>query len=310
MESLSIFVISAALTYTFGRVMKDVREGWIIWGAMALIFIGCYVFFAFNEMASTPALLSAGASPELMNMEGKEVRFDLAATTLFSVVTTSASCGAVNNMHDSLTPLAGMIPTWLMQLGEVVFGGVGAGFYGVMIFVIIGVFVAGLMVGRTPEYLGKKITPIQMKLAGVAMLVTPLIVLIGTAITCFYPEAMSSLNNPGAHGFSEYLYAWSSAANNNGSAFAGLNANTPFFNVGLGLAMWFGRFLIIAAILALAGSLAKQKIIPASAGTLRTNGVLFMLFLVGVIILVGALTYLPALALGPIAEHVMLYTTP
>lgn len=306
-ESLSIFAISSALTYTFGHVVKDTREGWTIWGAMAVIFVLCFVGFSYSEGMTLPILKEFGIAADMMNMEGKEVRFDLAATSLFSVVTTSASCGAVNNMHDSLMPLSGLIPTWLMQLGEVVFGGVGAGFYGVMVFVVISVFIAGLMVGRTPEYLGKKITPTQMKLAGIAMLVTPVVVLIGTAITCFYPEALASLNNPGAHGFSEYLYAWSSAANNNGSAFAGLNANTPFFNVGLGLAMWFGRFLIIAAVLALAGSLAQQKIIPASVGTLRTNGLLFMFFLVGVILLVGALTYIPALALGPVAEHLALF---
>lgn len=306
LESLSIFAISSALTYTFGHTVKDVREGWTLWGAMAVIFILCFVFFVHSEMASSPALLSAGAAPDMMNMEGKEVRFDLAATSLFSIVTTAASSGAVNAMHDSLTPLAGMIPMWLMQMGEVVFGGAGAGFYSVMIFVLIGVFVAGLMVGRTPEYLGKKITPTQMKLVGITLLVSPLLVLIGTAVTAFYPGAWESLNNAGAHGFSEMLYAWSSAANNNGSAFAGLNANTPFFNVGLGLAMWFGRFVIISAILALAGSLAKQKITPASVGTLRTHGFLFMFFLVGVIVLVGALTYLPSLALGPIAEHLML----
>lgn len=306
LESLSIFAISSALTYTFGHTVKDVREGWTLWGAMAVIFILCFVFFVHSEMASSPALLSAGAAPDMMNMEGKEVRFDLASTALFSIVTTAASSGAVNAMHDSLTPLAGMIPMWLMQMGEVVFGGAGAGFYSVMIFVLIGVFVAGLMVGRTPEYLGKKISPTQMKLVGITLLVSPLLVLIGTAVTAFYPGAWESLNNTGAHGFSEILYAWSSAANNNGSAFAGLNANTPFFNVGLGLAMWLGRFVIISAILALAGSLAKQKITPASVGTLRTHGLLFMLFLVGVIVLVGALTYLPSLALGPIAEHLML----
>lgn len=306
-ECLSIFAISAALTYTFGSLVNNTREGWTIWGAMAVIFMACFMAVVISESASTPVMLEAGVSDSAMNMEGKETRFDLASTSLFTVVTTSASCGAVNNMHDSLTPLAGMIPMWLMQLGEVVFGGVGAGFYGIMVFLIVSVFIAGLMVGRTPEYLGKKIMPRQMKLASFAMLVTPIITLLGTAVTCFYPEATASLNNPSAHGFSEYLYAWSSAANNNGSAFAGLNANTPFFNYGLGFAMWLGRFIVIGAVLALAGSLAEQKIIPATAGTLRTNGFLFMFFLVGVVLLIGALTFLPALALGPVAEHLMLY---
>lgn len=305
-ECLSIFAVSAALVWVFGRMVKDVAHGWTIWAAMAVIFIACVLFVAYNEGQSTPMLLANGGVGE-MNMEGKEVRFDLAATSLFSVVTTSASCGAVNAMHDSLTPLAGMIPMWLMQLGEVVYGGVGAGFYGIFVFAVVAVFIAGLMVGRTPEYLGKKITPTQMKLACVAMLTTPILVLVGTALSCLYPEALNSLNNTGAHGLSEYLYAWSSAANNNGSAFAGLNANTWFFNVGLAAAMWFGRFIVIGAVLALAGSLSEERIIPASAGTLPTNGPLFVGLLVGVVILVGALTYLPALALGPIAEHVSIY---
>lgn len=307
-ECLSIFAIAAALPYCFGLMVGDRREGWTIWGAMASIFVICVISVAYFESASTPTLLQAGASDTLMNMEGKEVRFDLASTSLFTVVTTSASCGAVNNMHDSLTPLAGMIAIWLMQLSEVIYGGVGSGFYGMIIFIVLGVFIAGLMVGRTPEYLGKKITPCQMKLASFAMLVTPLVALTGTAITCFYPDALNSLNNPNAHGFSEYLYAWSSAANNNGSAFAGLNANTLFFNYGLAIAMWLGRFLVIAALLALGGSLAEQKHVPSTSGTLCTHGVLFMFFLVGVILLIGALTFLPSLALGPIAEHLSLYS--
>lgn len=304
-ECLSIFAISAALVWVFGRMVKDVAQGWTIWAAMACIFVCCVLFVAYMEGQSTPIMQAVGLGE--MNMEGKEVRFDLANTSLFTVVTTSASCGAVNAMHDSLTPLAGMIPMWLMQLGEVVYGGVGAGFYGVIVFAVVAVFIAGLMVGRTPEYLGKKITPVQMKLACVAMLTTPVLVLAGTAITCLYPEALSSLNNTSAHGLSEYLYAWSSAANNNGSAFAGLNANTWFFNTGLAAAMWFGRFIVIGAVLALAGSLSRERSIPASSGTLPTSGPLFMGLLIGVILLFGALTYLPALALGPIAEHVTLF---
>ena len=301
LESLSIFAISSALVYVFGRMVGDVREGWTIWAAMAAIFICCVVFVAWTEGSSTPDLI-ANAVGE-MNMEGKETRFDLAATSLFTVVTTSASCGAVNAMHDSLTPLAGMIPTWLMQLGEVVYGGVGAGFYGIMVFAVIAVFIAGLMVGRTPEYLGKKISPVQMKLACVAMLTTPILVLVGTAVTCLYPQCLESLTNIGAHGLTEFLYAWSSAANNNGSAFAGLNANTDFFNIGLAAAMWFGRFVVIGAVIALGGSLAQSKTVATSAGTLSTHGPLFALLLVGIVILFGALTYLPALALGPVAEH-------
>lgn len=306
-ECLSIFAISAALTYTFGYCVKDTRQGWVFYGAMAIMFIIAVSVVIIFESQSTPDLLAAGADPSFMNMEGKEVRFDLGHSSLFTVVTTSASCGAVNNMHDSLTPIAGSVPLLLMALGEVVYGGVGSGFYGMMIFAIIAVFIAGLMVGRTPEYLGKKIAPRQMKLACIGMLTTPLIVLLGAAITCFYPVALDSLNNPSAHGLTEYLYAWVSAANNNGSAFAGLNANTPFFNIGLGIAMWLGRFVIIASIMALSGSLVTQKIIPPTSGTLPTSGILFMFLLVGTVFLVGALTYIPSLALGPIAEHLTIW---
>lgn len=306
-ECLAIFIISAALTYTFGRMVKDTRQGWTIYCAMGFMFVLAVSLFILFESQSTPSLLSVGADPSFMNMEGKEVRFNLAHTSLFTVATTSASCGAVNNMHDSLTPLAGLIPTLLMQLGEVVYGGVGSGFYGMIVFCIVAVFIAGLMVGRTPEYLGKKITPRQMKLACIVMLTSPFIVLIGTAISCFCPGALDSLNNSSAHGLSEFLYAWSSGANNNGSAFAGLNANTPFFNIGIGLAMWFGRFVIIVSVMALAGSLITQKIVPPSNGTLPTHGLLFVSLLVATVILIGALTYIPALALGPVAEHVMIW---
>lgn len=304
-ECLSIFAIPSALVWVFGRMVKNPAQGWTIWSAMAFIFVCCVLAFAYLEGQSTPLLSSVGVGE--MNMEGKEVRFDLAATSLFSIVTTSASCGAVNAMHDSLTALGGMIPMWLMQLGEVVFGGVGSGLYGMLVFAIVTVFISGLMVGRTPEYLGKKITPVQMKLACIAMLTTPILVLTGISISCMYPDALTSLNNAGAHGLSELLYAWSSAANNNGSAFAGLNANTWFFNIGLALAMWFGRFIVILAVIALAGSLAGSRRAAVGSGTLPTTGPLFAALLVGVIVLVGALTYLPALALGPIAEHATLW---
>lgn len=234
------------------------------------------------------------------------MRFALSHSSLFSVVTTSASCGAVNNMHDSLSPLAGLVPTLLMLLGEVVFGGVGAGFYGIVIFIVVTVFVAGLMVGRTPEYVGKKIGVSSMKLASLGMLVTPVIVLAGVAASVLFDAGTSSITNPGPHGFSQILYAWASAANNNGSAFAGLNANTPWYNIGLGLAMWFGRFAVIAVVLALAGSLSRLRAVPPSSGTLATYGILFCGLLVGVVLLVGALTYVPALALGAAAEYLML----
>lgn len=307
-ECLAMFAIASSLTYCFGVMVRNQKEGWALWGAMAIIFTLCVTLVAWSESSWMSGLLGEQPVNAIMNMEGKEVRFDVASTSIFTVVTSAASCGAVNNLHDSLTPLAGMIAMWLMQLGDVIFGGAGSGFYSVMIFVILAVFIAGLMVGRTPEYLGKKITPTQMKLASFALLVAPLITLLGTAITCFNPQALESLSNPGAHGFSQILYAWSSAAANNGSAFAGLNANTAFFNYGLGIAMWLSRFLVIGAMLALADSIAQQRFVPATIGTLRTHGPLFMFFLVGVVLLVGALTFLPALALGPIAEHLTLLT--
>lgn len=306
LECLAIFVISAGLTHTFGRLVGDTRQGWTIWAAMAVMFVAAVLVFAWYEHEAGGFLAAFGASPADMHMEGKEARFALSHSSLFSVVTTSASCGAVNNMHDSLSPIAGAVPTLLMLLGEVVFGGVGAGFYGMMVFIIVAVFVAGLMVGRTPEYVGKKIGVDSMKLASIAMLVTPILVLTGTAASVFTDAGVSSIANPGPHGFSEVLYAWASAANNNGSAFAGLNANTPWYNIGLAAAMWFGRFIVIAALLALAGSLSTLRYTPPSAGTLATHGALFCGLLVGTVLLVGALTYLPALALGAVAEYVML----
>lgn len=306
-ECLAILWIAAALTYTFGKLVKDTRQGWTIWGAMCLLFVLAFFAFHYGEVDSGRYLAHLGVDPGLMNMEGKETRFALADTTLYSVVTTAASCGSVNAMMDSLAPLSGMVSLLLILLGEVVFGGAGAGFYTIIIFVLIAVFVAGLMVGRTPEYLGKKITPSMMKITSLAMLITPILVLMGVAITVLYPQALTSLGNPQAHGFSEVLYAWGSAANNNGSAFAGLNANTPFYNIGLGIAMWLGRFGLIILMLALAGSLARARYVPPSSGTLSTYGLLFCAFLVGVIILVGALTYLPALGLGPVADFLSLH---
>ena len=301
--SLAILAVPAGLTYTFGVMVRDTRQGWTIWAAMWLIFALCTVAFAWFELDTPQVLTDLGVPEGVMNPEGKEARFDIAATALFSMATTAASCGAVNAMHDSFTALGGMFPLWLMQMDEVVFGGVGAGFYGMIVFAVVGVFAAGLMVGRTPEYIGKKITPVQMKLAGVAMLTPPMIVLFGTAVTCVYPPALESLTNPGAQGFSEILYAWSSAANNNGSAFAGLNADTDFFNAGLALAMWFGRFVCLISVTALAGSLARQKMTAAGDGTLKTYGLLFTVFLSVTVLVVGALTYMPALALGPVAAY-------
>jgi len=241
-------------------------------------------------------------------MEGKEARFGIAATTLFALITTGASCGAVNGMHDSFTPLGGAVPLVLMQLGEVVFGGVGTGLYGMLIFAILAVFIAGLMIGRTPEYLGKKIETFEMKMTSVAILVTPILVLVGTAVAVLAEAGRVGVANPGPHGFSEILYALSSAANNNGSAFAGLSANTPFYNTLLAVAMWFGRFGVIVPVLAIAGSLAAKKRLPVGAGTLPTHGPLFVVLLIGTVVLVGLLNYVPALALGPFVEHLMLWS--
>jgi len=240
-------------------------------------------------------------------MEGKETRFGIVASSLFAVITTAASCGAVNTMHDSLMPLSGGVTTWLMQLGEVVFGGVGSGLYGMLLFAMLAVFLAGLMIGRTPEYLGKKIESFEMKMVSIAILITPLLVLGGTAVAVLLPQALASLWNPGAHGFSEALYAFSSAANNNGSAFAGISANTPFYNLALGLAMWFGRFGVLIPVLAIAGSLARKPRLAASLGTMPTHGPLFVVLLVGTVLIVGALTYIPALALGPVVDHLQLF---
>ena len=304
LEALAIFAIPTGLTYAFGRMVGHQREGWMLWQVMGALFVLAFTAFVYTESTGNPLLQAIGA--EGLSWEGKDARFDLGALSLFSTVTTSASCGAVAVMHDSLMPLSGMVTMVLMQLGEVVFGGVGAGFYGMIVMAVIAVFIASLMVGRTPEYLGKKITPKEMKLAALTMLTVPFIVLAGTGINLMLPGALESLNNPGAHGLSEILYAWTSAANNNGSAFAGLNANTAFYNIGLAIAMWLGRFIVNVLTLALAGTLARERHVPSGKGTLDTASHLFAGLLIGVVLLVGALTYLPVLALGPVAEMLSL----
>jgi K+-transporting ATPase ATPase A chain len=303
---LSIFLIPTGLCYAFGRTVGDTRQGWAILGAMTAIFVVFAVAAMTAEQTASPLIAKLGADVSMGNMEGKEMRFGVAASALFATITTAASCGAVNAMHDSFTPIGGMVPILLMQLGEVVFGGVGSGLYGMLVFAVMAVFLAGLMIGRTPEYLGKKIESYEIKMVSISILVTPLLVLTGTAISVLLADGKAGILNPGAHGFSEILYAFSSAANNNGSAFAGLSANTPYYNTALAIAMWFGRFAIIVPVLALAGSFAAKKRIPVSSGTMPTHGPLFVSLLIGTVLLIGALTYIPALALGPIVEHLMM----
>jgi len=312
LEMLAILLIPAALCYTFGMMVGDTRQGWAILAAMTIVFVTLVFVTVSAEQHGNPLLTSLGAdqapSPTQAggNMEGKETRFGIVNSALWAVATTAASNGSVNAMHDSFTPLGGMMPMWLMQLGEVIFGGVGSGLYGMIVFAIVAVFVAGLMIGRTPEYLGKKIEIFEMKMAAVAILIPPLMVLGGTAASVMTDAGKSSLFNPGAHGFSEALYAFSSAGNNNGSAFGGLSANTPFYNLMLGLAMLFARYWLIVPVLAIAGSLAAKKIVPVSAGTLPTHTPLFVALLIGTVLLVGALTFVPALALGPIVEQLQM----
>jgi K+-transporting ATPase ATPase A chain len=312
LEMLAILLIPAGLTYTFGKMVGDTRQGWAVLGAMLIILVCLLTLCYTSERAGTPQLAAAGAdiTPSPLqpggNMEGKEVRFGIVNSALFATVTTGTSCGAVNSMHDSYTPLGGMVPMWLMELGEVVFGGVGSGLYGMLVFAIVAVFIAGLMVGRTPEYLGKKIEIFEMKMASMVVLVPVLIALIGTAVAVMTAAGKAGVANPGPHGFSEILYAYSSTANNNGSAFAGLSANSTFYNISTGLAMLFGRFLFKLPVLAIAGALAAKKSIPASAGTLATHGPLFVGLLVAVVLVVGALSFIPALALGPIVEHLQM----
>ncbi|MBK9573872.1 MAG: potassium-transporting ATPase subunit KdpA [Rhodoferax sp.] len=313
LQMLAIFLIPAALCFAFGREVGDQRQGWAVLAAMTVMFVVAVVAIMPAEQAGNPLIGALGvdqtqnASQAGGNMEGKETRFGITASSLFAVITTAASCGAVNAMHDSFTPLGGMVPMVMMQLGEVVFGGVGTGLYGMLIFAILAVFIAGLMIGRTPEYLGKKIESHEMKLTSIAILVTPIVVLAGTAIAVLAGAGKAGIANPGAHGFSEILYALSSAANNNGSAFAGLSANTPFYNTLLGVAMWLGRFGVIVPVLAIAGALAAKKRLPVTTGTMPTHGPLFVTLLIGTVLLVGLLNYVPALALGPMVEHLMLW---
>ena len=313
LQMLAIFLIPAALCFAFGIEVGDKRQGWAILAAMTAMFVVAVIVITPAEQTGNPLLTPLGVDQTTSmvqaggNMEGKETRFGINASSLFAVITTAASCGAVNAMHDSFTPIGGMVPMVMMQLGEVVFGGTGTGLYGMLVFAILAVFIAGLMIGRTPEYLGKKIEAHEMKLTSVAILVTPIIVLAGTAIAVLMDGGKAGIANPGAHGFSEILYAFTSAANNNGSAFAGLSANTPFYNTLLGLAMWFGRFGVIVPVLAIAGALAAKKRLPVTAGTLPTHGPLFVVLLISTVLLVGLLNYVPALALGPMVEHLMLW---
>jgi K+-transporting ATPase ATPase A chain len=313
LEMLSILLIPAALCYTFGKMVGDTRQGWAILAAMVVVFVVMLEACGYCEQQGTPMLAAAGADESAGstqpggNMEGKEVRFGITGSAIWATATTAASNGSVNAMHDSFTPLGGLVPMWLMQLGEVIFGGVGSGLYGMLVFALVGVFVAGLMVGRTPEYLGKKLEAYEMKMAAVAILVPVFAVLVGTAVAVLVPSAVASMANPGPHGFSEVLYAFSSTSNNNGSAFAGLNANTGFYNITTGMAMLAGRFLVKIPVLAIAGALARKKTIPAGGGTLRTHGPLFVALLIAVVIVVGALSFIPALALGPIVEHLMMH---
>jgi len=311
LQMLAILLIPAALCFVFGRMVGDLRQGWALLAAMTLIFVVAVVAATWAEQQGNPALAAvdqaAGATQSGGNMEGKEVRFGINASALFAAITTAASCGAVNAMHDSFTPLGGAVPLVMMQLGEVVFGGVGAGLYGMLVFAILAVFIAGLMIGRTPEYLGKKIEAHEMKMVSIAILATPLLVLLGTAAAVLAEAGRAGIANPGPHGFTELLYALSSAANNNGSAFAGLSANTPFYNGLLAVAMWFGRFAVIVPVLAIAGSLAAKKRLAVTEGTLPTHGPLFVVLLIGTVLLVGLLNYVPALALGPVVEHLMLF---
>lgn len=312
-QMLAIFLIPAALCFAFGRSVGDQRQGWAVLAAMTVMFVIAVAIITPAEQAGNPLIASLGvdqAGSALQaggNMEGKEVRFGINASSLFAVITTAASCGAVIAMHDSLTPIGGLVPMVMMQLGEVVFGGVGTGLYGMLIFAILAVFISGLMIGRTPEYLGKKIEAHEMKLTSIAILVTPILVLAGTAIAVLATAGKAGIANPGAHGFSEILYALTSAGNNNGSAFAGLSANTPFYNTLLGIVMWLGRFGVIVPVLAIAGALAAKKRLPVTGGTMPTHGPLFVTLLIGTVLLVGLLNYVPALALGPVVEHLMLW---
>ncbi len=313
LEVIAIILIPAALCYTLGYMVRDERQGWALLVAMLIIFIPCLWSCIYFEQQGNPLFSSLGIDEKATafqpggNMEGKEARFGIVNSAIWAVATTAASNGSVNSMHDSYMPLGGLIPICLMQLGEVVFGGVGSGLYGMIAFAIIAVFIAGLMIGRTPEYLGKKIEAYEMKMASLMILIPPALVLVGTAVSVSLHQAKVSIFNPGPHGFSEVLYAFSSAANNNGSAFGGLSANTPFYTIALGLAMFFARYWLAIPILAVAGSLSRKKIVPVSQGTLPTHTPLFIIFLIMVVLIVGTLTFFPALVLGPIVEHFMLH---
>ncbi|HQR19711.1 MAG TPA: potassium-transporting ATPase subunit KdpA [Burkholderiaceae bacterium] len=307
LEMLAILLVPAGLCFTFGRLVNDTRQGWAIYAAMSAIFLTLTVGAMVAEETPNPRVTALGVETGAGNVEGKEVRFGVPTSVLWATATTSASNGSVNSMHDSYMPLAGLVPMWLMQLGEVVYGGVGSGLYGMLVFAIIAVFIAGLMVGRTPEYLGKKIQAYEMKMAALVILIPPALVLVGAALAVVIEPGTAGMSNPGAHGFSQALYAFSSAGNNNGSAFAGLSANTPFYNSALGVAMWLARYWLIVPVLAIAGSLAAKKHVPASTGTLPTHTPLFVGLLIGTVLLVGALTFVPALALGPVIEHLLLF---
>jgi K+-transporting ATPase ATPase A chain len=312
LEMLALLLIPAALCYTFGRMVGDTRQGWAVLAAMLIVFVPLTLGGYAAEQAGNPRLDAAlvdqqpSTSQAGGNMEGKEVRFGIANSALWAAATTAASNGSVNAMHGSFTPLGGLVPMWLMQLGEVIFGGVGSGLYGMLMFAIVTVFIAGLMVGRTPEYLGKKIEAYEIKMASLVLLIPCFVVLLGTAIASVVPEAAAKVGNPGPHGFSEILYAFSSAGNNNGSAFGGLSANNPFYNLALGVAMWISRYWLMIPVLAIAGSLAAKRSVAVTSGTLPTHTPLFVTMLVGVVLLVGALTFVPALALGPIVEHLQM----
>jgi K+-transporting ATPase ATPase A chain len=310
-EVLAILVISGALCHTFGVMVGDTRQGWAVLAAMTVMFVGLLIVCVIAEQNGATFVKqgvdhTAGALHSGGNMEGKEVRFGIANSALWATATTAASNGSVNSMHDSYTPIGGLVPMWLMQLGEVIYGGVGSGLYGMLVFAIIAVFVAGLMVGRTPEYLGKKIEAYEMKMASLVILIPPAVVLIGAAAAVLNPSALASMQDKGPHGFSEVLYAFSSMGNNNGSAFAGYNANIPYVNTTGGFAMLLARYWLAIPTLAIAGSLARKKLVPAGPGTLPTHQPLFVALLIGVVLLVGALSFLPALALGPIVEHLVL----
>jgi potassium-transporting ATPase potassium-binding subunit len=306
---LAMFLIPAGLCYTFGRMVGDTRQGWAILAAMTLLFVGFLTVAEYAEQQGNPAFAALGVDQSISatqaggNMEGKETRFGIVNSALFATITTGASCGAVNSMHDSYTPLGGLVPMAQIQLGEVVFGGVGSGLYVMLVYAVIAVFLAGLMIGRTPEYLGKKIEAFDIKMASLVILLPPLIILGGTALAVMLGVGKAGVANPGAHGFSEMLYAFSSAVGNNGSAFAGLSANTPFYNTALGFAVWAGRFWLMIPVLALAGSMAAKKRIPVSVGSMDTHSSLFVWLLIATVLLVGALTFVPALALGPVIEH-------